>query len=196
MIVLPDFKIADSGEISQAFAERGIATFRDAYNFVKLLPYGRNEDKSVLTKVFTDGRGTCSTKHALLKLLADENGQGAIKLMMGIFRMNGVNTPLIAEVLLRSGLEYIPEAHNYLTFHGVRYDFTSAQSKLSDFESELLEETDMLPEQIGDYKVRLHKNYLKQWLVSNKNINLSLDELWAIREECIACLSKNRNTGN
>ena len=68
-----NFPITAGGEMSKAFLERGVTDFSSAAEYVRDLPYGRNADKLNLLTVFTDGCATCSTKHGLLKVLADEN---------------------------------------------------------------------------------------------------------------------------
>ena len=191
---LPNCQLSDSGEISKAFILLGAETFIDACAYVKNLPYGRNKDKRDPYALFRDGHGTCSTKHALLKRLADENGLNGVELITGIYKMNGLNTPGTAKILWYYKLEYIPEAHNYLKSGGVRYDFTFPMSEASVYENDLLNETVIQPHQVTDYKVALHKNFLSRWLESNKEINLTLNRLWEIREECIAALSQNRES--
>jgi len=74
-------------------------TFKSATDFVANLNYGRNVNKDDLKTLFDDNCGTCSTKHALLKTLADENGFNEIKLVIGIFKMNSENTNEISETL-------------------------------------------------------------------------------------------------
>ena len=187
----PDFIIQSKGRISKEFINRNILTFKQALLFVKQLDYGRNEDKNNLATVFTDNCGTCSTKHALLKKLADENNFEEVKLLIGLFKMNKVNTPEISKTLQRNQLEYIPEAHCYLKFEDQILDLTKINSDPADFLDDLIEEIKILPEQITDYKVNYHKNYLVTWLDNNKEINLSLNEIWKIREQCIQDLAKN-----
>ncbi len=185
------FSIADKGEISRAFLAKGITTFEATCSYVKSLPYARNSNKDDVFTVFTDDCGTCGTKHALLKRLADENSIEGLELITGIYKMDGSNTPGVGPVLEKYGLEYIPEAHNYLKWEGRIFDYTFPHVKTTGFNEELLEETVITPEQISAYKVELHKNYLTRWLISNKRINLPLGRLWEIREECIAALSRN-----
>lgn len=185
----PDFTIQLSGEISNEFLKKGIFTFSGATTFTANLDYGRNENKDDLKTVFTDNCGTCSTKHALLKALADENGHPEIKLVLGIFRMHAGNTPKVAQTLTKYGLDFIPEAHNYLKFENEIFDFTWPDSKASDFENDLITEMEMLPKQISTYKVALHKNYLKGWLDQNPQIKYDIEEIWKVREECIGDLS-------
>lgn len=187
----PDFEIKSARQISKEFLERHILTFNDATLFIKELAYGRNQDKNNLASVFTDNCGTCSTKHALLKKLADENNFERVKLIVGIFKMNSKNTPEITSTLLENNLEYIPEAHCYLRFEDQILDLTKINSSPTDFLDELIEEIEILPEQITYYKVNYHKNHLLTWLDKNKQINLSLNDLWKIREQCIQDLAKN-----
>lgn len=191
MINQPDFDIKSMGQISKEFTDRNIVTFKQASLFIKQLAYGRNADKNNLATVFTDNCGTCSTKHALLKRLADENEFEKVKLIVGLFKMNKKNTPQVSSTLQKYNLEYIPEAHCYLKFEDQIIDLTKLNSKPTDFLDELIEEIEILPEQITDFKVNYHKNYLASWLDKNKQINLSLNELWEIREECIQKLSDN-----
>lgn len=186
-----NFDIKSTGKISKEFIDRNILTFNQATLFVKELAYGRNADKNNLVSVFTDNCGTCSTKHALLKKLADENNFETVKLIVGIFRMNKNNTPEISATLLQNNLEFIPEAHCYLKFEDQILDLTKINSNPKDFVDDLIEEIEILPEQITDYKVNYHKNYLVTWLDNNKQINFSLNDIWKIREQCIEDLANN-----
>jgi len=187
---LPDFKINAVGPVSMLFINRHIMTFAEAINFIRQLPYARNKNKEDLTTVFADNCGTCSTKHALLKQLATENGFQGLQLILGIFKMNAINTFPVSNTLKLHKLEYIPEAHNYLKFYDLIIDATRINSKPSDFVDDLLEEVEITPQQITDFKVAYHKDYLSKWLAGNKNINLTLDEIWMIREQCIRDLSE------
>ncbi|MBL7820677.1 MAG: hypothetical protein JNL65_08675 [Saprospiraceae bacterium] len=189
MINQPDFDIKSMGQISKEFTDRNIVTFKQASLFIRQLAYGRNAEKNNLATVFTDNCGTCSTKHALLKRLADENEFEKVKLIVGLFKMNKKNTPQVSSTLQKYNLEYIPEAHCYLKFEDQIIDLTKLNSKPTDFLDELIEEIEIIPEQITDFKVNYHKNYLASWLDKNKQINLSLNDLWKIREECIQKLS-------
>src|SRR6218665_906649 len=186
---LPDFKIALSGGISGACLSRGLDSFHRVADFIHHLPYGRNADKSNLASLFTEGRGTCSTKHAFLSRLAQEQGQEGIQLTVGLYRMHAKNTPAVARRLGQHGLNFIPEAHCYLKFGGRRFDFTKSGPGALDFEPDLIEEISIEPEQINGYKVSYHKTYLKAWLQTNPELNLALEELWQIREQCIGDLS-------
>jgi len=79
-------------------------------------------------------------------------------------------------------LEFIPEAHNYLKYRNTIFDYTKADSKPSDFENDLIEELEILPEQISSFKVKYHKRYLQNWLDKNPQIEFNLEELWKVRE--------------
>ncbi|MFD2744206.1 MULTISPECIES: hypothetical protein [Sphingobacterium] len=186
---LPNFQIQQDGIISKEFLDRGITTFHDACIYIQQLPYRRNTNKSDLSTIFQDGQGTCSTKHALLKQLATENGIEDLILMMGIFKMQASNTPAIAKTLAAYGLDLIPEAHMYLKYGENYYDFTRVNSSSQDFLEELLFEIAMPPANIGQQKVALHQAFLAQWLQDNPQIKLTTTEIWQIREQCIQDLS-------
>lgn len=185
---MPDFnfKINSNTLISELFRKKGIVNFSNALIFIKNLPYGRNSNKKDLTLVISENKGTCSSKHALLKLLADENMHPEVKLMLGVFKMNRNNTPKIKNTLKRYNLHYIPEAHNYLKINGKIYDCTSKNSSESNFINDLIQEMEILPNQISNFKIQYHKDFLKDWIIDKP---LTLEEVWSIREQCIVDLS-------
>ena len=160
----PDFDISSTGRISREFVDRNISTFNQATLFVRQLPYGRNADKNNLASVFTDNCGTCSTKHALLKRLADQNNFENVKLIVELFRMIGKNTPEISTTLLQNNLEFMPEAHCNLRYREEILDLTKITSNPTDYLDDLIEEIQISPDQIADFKVNYHKNYLMSWL--------------------------------
>lgn len=191
MKISPDFKINPYGKISKEFIARNILRFSDAAKFITHLPYGRNADKNNLTTIFTDGCGTCGTKHALLKALADENNFSGIQLILGVVKMNAKNTPEVGSTLEKNNLDYIPEAHNYLKYNGEILDHTKVNFQSTKDPENILEEIEIQPSQISDFKVKYHKNYLQTWLNKNSHIKLSLNELWIVREQCIKDLGNS-----
>jgi hypothetical protein len=46
-----------------------------------------------------------------------------------------------------------------------------------------------MSEQIGEYKRRWHQAFMRQWLHQRNLPDFDADQLWRIREECIAALS-------
>jgi hypothetical protein len=186
MNATPDFDIISNGPVSTIFKDHGLNTFTEACDYIKRLPYGRNKDKTRPLNVFSDGCGTCGTKHAVLKQLADENGFAGLTLVIAICRMTPENSPLVRHVLRQYELAYLPEAHNYLKYKNSVVDMT-AEKPLA-INNEMLQEIEIEPHQITGYKVALHKEYIDNWRREN-HIPYSLDELWEIREACIAAMS-------
>lgn len=182
-----DFQIQSTAVVSKEFKRQGIVSFAEALVFVKTVSYGRNINKSNPLCIFEDNKGTCSTKHALLKELANENGYSQLKLMLGLFKMNAINTPSVKKVLDKYDLAYIPEAHNYLKYNDTIIDCTT--TKQLNFQPFLLEETEIKTNQITEHKVAYHKQYLFNWL-KNNSLPYSEQEIWQIREACIAALSE------
>lgn len=185
-----NFRITHDGKVSDSFRAKGVTDFEGAANYIRQLPYGRNANKLDLLTVFTDGCGTCSTKHALLKLLANEQGVGdELELVMGIIKMNADNTPRVKHILEQYNLPYIPEAHMYLKLNDEVLDYTAASFNTSGHDrADVISETGIEHDEITDHKVSYQKAFMKQWLAEHPEIPYSLDELFAIREACIMAL--------
>ena len=79
--------LQSTGAITAAFTARGVFTYREAGRYLYQLLYGRNTDRSDFRLVLPEGRGTCSTKHALLAELASEQHL-SVALTLGIYEMN------------------------------------------------------------------------------------------------------------
>jgi len=188
---LPDIALAASGEISGAFMAVGARDFRSAARYVNALPYGRNSSRIEPLIVMLEGRGTCSTKHALLRRLAREQ-RLEVALVIGIYHMTERNTPGVGRVLAASGLEYLPEAHCYLRYLGDRIDVTREMAGgAAEPIARFLHEEDISPEQISKYKIALHQRWMREWIASaDAPRGLGFAELWKIREACIAALGQ------
>jgi hypothetical protein len=186
---LPCARLVGDGAVTRRFRDRGITDFAAAARYVQLLPYGRTSSRDDVALVLTEGRGTCSTKHALLAALAGELGLDVV-LTLGIYEMSEANTPGVGPVLARHGLASIPEAHCYLVSDGRRIDVTRNVEGAEPITAFLHEEPIRI-DQIGAYKVELHRRVLVDWTSRDPEAQgRTLNELWAIREECIASLSE------
>ena len=182
-----DRRIASKGKVSKEFLNIDISTLKDAIEFVRHLPYGRNESRD-FSLVLKEKRGTCSSKHALLKCLADEQDWADIHLHLIIYGMSQSNTPGIGDSLSKYDLAYIPEAHCVISVGGDYLDVTTSASSSESWESNILHDQKIEANDVVENKIQWHRSHLQKWLSTNQ-ILLSLDELWAIREECIHALS-------
>ena len=187
---LPNIELKTSGQVGRAFLNLGVTTYHEACRFIQHLPYRRPVDQTTPIAILHEHCGTCSSKHAVLKLLADEHAVEEIQLYIGVFKMDGVNTPKIKERLREYGLAYLPEAHTYLRYMDKIFDFTNPKSSPEDFENDVLVEREIQPGEIYVEKVKFHQEFLSSWLVMNPDVVYTLEEIWAIREKCIADLSK------
>ena len=166
-----------------------IMTFQETINLVKQIPYGRNSNRENFSLVISENKGTCSSKHAYLKDYADKNNIPNVKLFIGIYKMNEQNTK-IGNILTENNIDYIPEAHCYLKIDGKTVDLTTNESDFNKIKSYLLEEIEIEPFQVADFKVDYHQKFIKDWL-SESNSKFTFDEIWEIREKCIQQLSIN-----
>lgn len=187
---LPGHPLVVPGKITSQFLGLGIGDFHTAARFVHRLPYGRNTDRTDYSLVLPENRGTCSTKHALLARLAEEQSFEGILLSLGIYEMSQDNTPGVGPVLSRYDLASVPEAHCYLTYAGTRVDLTSPMDAATGRTIRFLYEQTISPEGIGSYKTTLHEVFLRGWAKGAQAGGHNWRELLSIREECIAALSE------
>ncbi|EDP94919.1 hypothetical protein U8527_15285 [Kordia algicida OT-1] len=184
-----NFPLPQNGSLSSLMLKKEIYDFKSAIAYVNQLPYGRTSDRTNFHLIVFENKGTCSTKHAFLKQLAVESQKENVKLFIGIYQMNEANTKGVGKVLDNYNLAYIPEAHIYLKINGNLLDVTRTTKNETSFEDSLLIEQEILPPQIGSYKVDFHQNFLKQW-IADEQISYSFEEIWNIREKCIFAISE------
>ena len=183
-----NYKLNNNDPLTVLIHSLGIKTWNDLIIHTKNLPYGRNNNRTDLTLVISEGKGSCSSKHAFLKKVADLNNIPNIKLILGMYKMNTINTPGIGTVMSDNDIQFIPEAHCYLSINNEKTDITSENADFSALTKDIIQEIEITSEQVALFKVSYHKEYLKSWIKEN-DIPFSFDELWTIREQCIANLS-------
>ena len=163
--------------------------FEELIDKVKNIPYGRNANRYDFSLVLSENKGTCSSKHAFLKDFADKNEIENVKLYIGIFKMNEVNTQKLGDLLTKNNIKYIPEAHCYLKINQIPVDVTTSDSFYDKIKHDIIEEIEIIPNQVSDFKVEYHKAFLKKW-IKETNQNNTFEEIWRIREQCISKLSE------
>jgi hypothetical protein len=174
-------------ELTQQLIRLGISNWNDVLLHVKNIPYGRNSNREDLSLVLKENKGSCSSKHAFLKEIANQNNIPNVQLIIGIYKMNESNTK-IGTILSENAIDYIPEAHCYLNINGERLDYTTGSSSFEKIKNDLLEETEIESHQVGEFKIKYHQDFVKKWLIDTKS-NFSFNEIWVVREKCIAYLS-------
>jgi len=182
-----DFNSNDN--LTTLIKEKGIKNWSELIEFTRNLSYGRNQNREDFSLVMKENKGTCSSKHSFLKKIADLNNFDNIKLILGMYRMNNFNTPKIGTTIIENGLKYIPEAHCYLKLNNRRIDITNNNSDIDNLIADIIEETEIDPEQVTTYKVEYHKKYLQNWVKENR-IEMDFEKVWEIREQCIKKLAQ------
>ncbi|MBN1380417.1 MAG: hypothetical protein JXA41_01955 [Deltaproteobacteria bacterium] len=181
--ILPNKEIIGNSEVEKAFLKLGIKDLHNACEYVTRLPYGRTSDKTNFMQVLPEGRGSCSTKHALIASLAAELAID-VQLMLGIYMMCEANTPGVEKVLANSGCVALPEAHCYLKYRDQRIDLTRLTVADREPIIEFIHEETIDVSQIGDYKKTVHQDFMKQWMTEDR-----FEAIWSLREACIKVLS-------
>ncbi len=177
---------AEKGPFSSECVDRGIISFQSLIEWVEQLPYKRNSNRADFSLVFNEECGTCSTKHALVKTIAEENDWSAVQLFLGQYEMSEQTNPGIGVLLQENSLDFIPEAHVYLKIDGRIFDLTGLPKGVTSFEQSLTNEHLIEPYQIGDYKFKWHDAVLLNYGIQ---MNKSLDALKEIRENGLLLLN-------
>lgn len=170
-------------QYAHQFHQLGLTDFHQACDYVWQLVYGRNRDNHDWRAVLTEKRGTCSSKHRLLKALADELELN-IELVIGIYPMKASNTPGVDDVLAQSQYDFIPEAHCYLRFEGQRIDLTRANLASAEPIDEFFVEIAVEANELAHFKQLFHYQYLVEHYGEAE-----ASAMWQCREQCIAALS-------
>ena len=83
------------GQLSQLALDNGLSNLEMCMAYLRKLPYGRNTHRDDLRLVFTEKKGTCSSKHAALKSIAIEQAISEVRFILCIYKMNVQNTSRI-----------------------------------------------------------------------------------------------------
>lgn len=187
---LPNTILAGGGPVTASFRGVGVVDFHGAARHLQALPYGRISDRARPGLVLIEGRGTCSSKHALLAELAAEVGLD-VRLTLGIFEMSARTHPELRAILERHRLDYVPEAHCYVRHRDSRVDITRSPVTAGEPIHRFLHEETITPAQTASYKIDVHRRFLAGWIARTAHVReRSLDEIWRVREECIAALGE------
>lgn len=184
-----EIQLESNDPLTIDIVESGVVSWEDLIRCVKTFHYGRNANRSDLSLVWTERRGTCSSKHAFLKHVANLNQIEGVELILCLYKMTSQNTANVGKVLDEFKLDYLPEAHCYIRFEGEAIDTTTMTSKFSSIQADVFEEQIIQAEQVIEFKVNYHQNFMKKW-GEEQHPDKSFEELWAIREKCVLALAE------
>lgn len=183
-----EIQLESNDPLTIDMVESGVVTWEDLVRCVKTFHYGRNSNRADLSLVWYERKGSCSSKHAFLKHVAELNKIKNVDLILCMYKMNGDNTPKVGSVLNEFNLDYLPEAHCYIRMNSEAIDVTTMTSSFASIQADVLEEQIIQPEQVIEFKVDYHKSYLKKWGEEN-HPHKTFEDLWEMREKCISALS-------
>jgi hypothetical protein len=97
--------------------------------------------------------------------------------------MNGETHPHLAEFFSGKPYSALPESNCFLRYKGNRFDFTTKTNLLEKIESKIIREQRIEPQQVGEWKEKLHQDFLMRWLKRKPEIEISLEKIWKDREQ-------------
>lgn len=192
LIVFPDCDITPAGMISQQFLDMRISSFRAACEFVHQLPYGYNTDRDAPMGLFEEGRGTCTTKHAVIATLAQEQDRPIHK-KIGIYAMNEALVTGTGAILSKYALPYLPMVHCFLAYKSFRVDLTEGNlnGKNSSIE-EFLYTATVEPNISGKDEYLIYREALRKHILTRGEFEgSSIKAILQAREEGLALLKAN-----
>jgi hypothetical protein len=190
--VLQDATISDAGVISQEFLSIGINTFIGACDHVHRMPYGYNSNRDDLMILFKEGKGTCTTKHAVIGTLALELDLPVFK-TIGIYAMTEVIVTGTASILSKYRLPYIPMTHCYLSYEDRRVDLTEGNNngKNRSIEDFLYVEK-VIPHITGKHEYLLYRKALTESIIARDELHgVAVKTILHAREEGLSLLKAN-----
>lgn len=188
---LPDAELKPLGELSNRFLDLGIATFREACNYVHDIDYGSNtnyEDKMIL---FKEKKGTCTTKHAVIAGLAQELNIPLFKHVC-VYKLTEEITTGVKNILQQYEIPYVPMVHCFLVYENYQFDLTEGNhngKKTAINECIHSERVDPFISRKDEYL--LFKNVLKEIILPSKEMEgIAVKTILKARTEGINLLMK------
>jgi len=178
-------------DLTTDLLESGVVSWDDIVRSVQCFHYGRNSDRTDLNLVWYERKGSCSSKHAFLKHVAELNNLPNIKLILAFYKMNNENTPGIGDLLEKNNLSDIPEAHCYLKVNEIELDITTVHSDFNRYKNDIIKTQIIQPSDVISKKIEWHKEFIENWRIEN-HPEINFETLWSIRETCIEQLEKRR----
>ena len=189
---LPDAAITDAGPISRAFLARGLTTFIAACRYVHQMPYGTNSTREDPLILFRENRGSCTTKHMAVGLLAEEL-RLPIDKHIGIYAMNEALVTGAGRIAADHGLPYIPVVHCYLSDGKARVDLTQGNRNGKNGPIDTFLFTARVRPDISDKEeYRLYRRVLQSHILTREEMaGIDLKTILRAREAALVLLKFN-----
>ncbi|MEA5507774.1 hypothetical protein VB735_32735 [Halotia wernerae UHCC 0503] len=183
--VLPNVNIQAKGVVSKKFLEHGIETFCAACHWIKDLAYGSNSNNENSLILFQENRGTCTTKHGVIALLAQELGLEVYK-NLGFYRLNDDIVIGVNAIIQIHGLNFIPQIHCFLEYGSFKVDLTEGNCN---GKNKTIEDYDFVvrvnPDLTYEEEKRYYISYLNQYFaIDPKLAKVSIPEILELLEAC------------
>jgi hypothetical protein len=187
--VFPEKSILEAGGISSVFIGLGITRFHEACRYVHELPYGYNSDRDDPLVLFTEGFGSCTTKHAVIATLAEELDLPVSK-FIGVYAMTEVLVTGTAKIVEKYCLPYLPMVHCFLIYENHRVDLSEGNRNGKNGPIDNLLYTERVSSNIsGMDEYRLYRTVLKNDILLRPEFHgVDLKMILKAREEGLALL--------
>lgn len=188
---LPDKNITLQGEMSKIFLEFGIKSFKEACMYVHEQPYGYNSDYDNHFIFFKEGKGTCTSKHAVIAALAAELGIPLYN-HVAVYKFTEEICTGAEHIIKKYNIPYVPMQHCFLNYGEHYFDLTEGNNngKNTSIELDVMihhERVDPFISKNGEYFIV--KKVLKEKILPTKEMEgISEKTLLKARSEGITLL--------
>ena len=188
---LPEKEIRSRGPISDKFLTLGITSFKEACFYVHQIPYGYNTDKDNKYILFTEGKGSCTSKHGVVATLAEELGIPVFK-NVGVYKFTEEISRGTRQILAKYDLPYIPMVHCFLVYDKFRFDLTEGNKNGKEMSiEEFIQVNQVIPFITRKDEYLLFREIVKaKVLPSHEMHGVEMKTILQAREEAIKLLHK------
>jgi hypothetical protein len=189
--VFPDAAIRDNGSVSRAFRSLGLTSFIDVCRYVHTMPYGYNTSREPLI-LLRENRGSCTTKHMAVGLLAAELGLPIHK-AIGIYAMTEALVTGAGPIAAAHGLPFIPVVHCFLSDGTAMVDLTEGNLNGKNGPIDTFLFTARVSPDISEKEeYRLYRNALQSHILPRDDMaGIELKTILKAREAALTLLETN-----
>ena len=189
---LPDAEIIPLGDISKKFLDLKITSFKEACMFVHKMKYRPNTNINDKMILFKEKCGTCTTKHAVIALLAEELGIPLYKKVC-IYKFTEEITTGANTIMKKYEVPYIPMIHCFLVYERYQFDLTEGNNngKKKPIDEYIhAEKVEPMISSRDEY--RLFRKVLKEIIMESEEMQgVSKSNLLKARQEALLLLVKS-----
>lgn len=169
------FEILSERKVSSFFKERGINYFKSAVAFIQSDLESLDDCLKLVVEDSNNSMTTVAKFHSVLAQLAVENNISEVELVVGIFIVNAISFPELADYFSSKSYANLALSTCYFVIDGERIDFYKGNDFLNKISKRFVREQRVDPHQAKEWKEKIYEDYIGKWLKRNSEITETLE---------------------